>query len=161
MNFFLSTDIIIEIGAASRIADLIQHPLGRKVGIIYDAVIENEPYFNKVLDRLSSLTKCILYSDNFSGEPTYRHLDYVASRFRQESLSEIIVFGGGSTMDLAKGVALLATNEGPALSYRGFPENVNAPIPVITVPTLLGSGAEVSYNAVFIDENEERKLGIN
>jgi alcohol dehydrogenase len=47
------------------------------------------------------------------------------------------------------------------LSLKGFPTGVNDPLPLVTVPTLLGSGAEVSYNAVFIDEAEGRKLGIN
>ncbi|MDA7679707.1 iron-containing alcohol dehydrogenase [bacterium] len=161
MNFFLSTNIIIEIGGANRITDLIKDlPLG-KVGVIYDAIIEDECYFNEILNKFSSKNDCIFYKNEFIGEPTYGHLENVASYFRKEQPSSIIVFGGGSTIDLAKGVALLNTNSGTALSYRGFPDHVNDPIPVITVPTLIGSGAEVSYNAVFIDEKEGRKLGIN
>jgi alcohol dehydrogenase len=64
-------------------------------------------------------------------------------------------------MDLGKGVALLLSNNVPALSLKGFPKDVNDPVPLVTVPSILGSGAEVSFNAVFIDEAEGRKLGIN
>ena len=64
-------------------------------------------------------------------------------------------------MDLGKGLALLLTNDLPALSLKGFPKNTNEPLPLITIPSILGSGSEVSYNAVFIDEAENRKLGIN
>ena len=49
------------------------------------------------------------------------------------------------------------TNDVPALSLKGFPEGVNDPFPLVTVPSLLGSGAEVSFNAVFIDEAEGTK----
>ena len=64
-------------------------------------------------------------------------------------------------MDLGKGVAFLIENDGDALKYKGFPKKVNDPVPLVTCPSLFGSGADVSYNAVFIDENEGRKLGIN
>ena len=73
----------------------------------------------------------------------------------------MIAIGGGSTMDLGKGIALLLNNDVPALSLKGFPKNINDPLPLITIPTIFGSGSEVSYNAVFIDEIEGRKLGIN
>ena len=54
-------------------------------------------------------------------------------------------------MDLGKGISFLISNEGDALKYKGFPKNVTESIPLITCPSLFGSGADVSYNAVFID----------
>ena len=88
-------------------------------------------------------------------------LEKVKTELGKGSPDLIVAIGGGSTMDLGKGTALLLTNDVPALSLKGFPENINSPLPLITIPSIFGSGSEVSFNAVFIDENEGRKLGIN
>ncbi len=87
----------------------------------------------------------------------------------------IIAIGGGSTIDIGKGTAICLTNtveypefydqtEKPyttPISLKGFPQNISDPIPLITIPSIVGSGAEISYNAVFIDRQANRKLGIN
>ena len=64
-------------------------------------------------------------------------------------------------MDTAKGIAVLSTNSGKSLKYRGFPENIKSPLPVICVPSTTGTGSEVVYNASFIDEISRVKMGIN
>ncbi|NTW63298.1 MAG: iron-containing alcohol dehydrogenase [Chlorobiaceae bacterium] len=162
MNFFLSTDIIIGVNEAMRLIDSIRQLSISRPGIIYDANLAGSFYFQDVLKSITSAAEnSVLYCNDFNGEPTYTHLEKTAEFFRQHKPDGLVAIGGGSTLDLGKGVALLLTNPVPALSLKGFPENVNDPVPLITVPSILGSGAEVSYNAVFIDENEGRKLGIN
>ncbi len=134
----------------------------QKPGIIYDANVAGSLYFQDVLKNLTSAyTNSVVYCNEFGGEPTYAHLENVAEFFRSNPPDAIVAIGGGSTLDLGKGVSLLMTNNVPALSLKGFPTGVNDPLPLVTVPSLLGSGAEVSFNAVFIDEAEGRKLGIN
>ena len=61
-------------------------------------------------------------------------------------------------MDTAKGIAVLSTNSGKSLKYRGFPENIKSPLPVICVPSTTGTGSEVVYNASFIDEISRVKM---
>lgn len=162
MNFFLSTDLLIGVNEAMKLGDhLAQLGVG-KPGVVYDANVSGSLYFQDVLKEFTRVCpNAVLYCNDFAGEPTYAHLERVAEFFRQHTPDSIVAIGGGSTLDLGKGVALLMTNDVPALSLKGFPSGVNDPLPLVTVPTLLGSGAEVSYNAVFIDEAEGRKLGIN
>ncbi|MFZ4802148.1 MAG: iron-containing alcohol dehydrogenase [Chlorobium sp.] len=162
MNFFLSTDLVIGVNEALKLNEHLAQMSVQKPGIIYDANVAGSHYFQDVLKSLTSgYTNAVLYCNEFAGEPTYAHLENVAEFFRGNKPDVIVAIGGGSTLDLGKGVALLMTNNVPALSLKGFPSGVNDPLPLVTVPTLLGSGAEVSYNAVFIDEAEGRKLGIN
>jgi alcohol dehydrogenase len=162
MNFFLSTDLVIGINEALGIHVHLQSLGLKKPGIIYDANLTDSPYFQDVLRNLNAgYANCVLYCNEFKGEPTYAHLENVAEFFRRESPDGLVAIGGGSTIDLGKGVALLLTNHVPALSLKGFPKDVSDPVPLVSVPSLLGSGAEVSFNAVFIDEAEGRKLGIN
>ena len=162
MNFFLSTDLVIGVNEALKLSDHLAPLSVQKPGIIYDANITGSLYFQEVLKNLTSAyTNAVVYCNEFGGEPTYGHLENVAEYFRSNPPDAIVAIGGGSTLDLGKGVALLLTNAVPALSLKGFPSGVNEPLPLVTVPSLLGSGAEVSFNAVFIDEVEGRKLGIN
>ena len=65
----------------------------------------------------------------------------------------MLAIGGGSALDVAKGAAALATNEGSARRYlEGLPEApaplVEPPLPVVCVPTTAGTGSEVTKNAV-------------
>jgi alcohol dehydrogenase class IV len=94
-------------------------------------------------------------------EPSYELLDRIKGKFRNKDYDCIVAVGGGSTMDLAKGLAVLATNPGPAINYKGFPVLKNNPLPVITIPTLPGTGSEIAFNAVFTDTKTKTRLGIN
>ncbi|MEI6757393.1 MAG: iron-containing alcohol dehydrogenase [Chlorobium sp.] len=162
MNFFLSTDLVIGVNEALNLTAHLSELSVQKPAIIYDANVAHSHYFQDVLKNLTSgYTNAVVYCNEFGGEPTYAHLETVAEFFRANPPDGIIAIGGGSTLDLGKGIALLMTNPVPALSLKGFPKGVNDPLPLVTVPSLLGSGAEVSFNAVFIDEAEGRKLGIN
>ncbi len=162
MNFFLSTDLVIGVNEALKLNEHLAQLLVKKPGIIYDANIAGTLYFQEILRNFTSAyPNAVLYCNDFGGEPTYTYLETVAEFFRGNPPDAIVAIGGGSTLDLGKGVALLMTNTVPALSLKGFPSGVNDPLPLVTVPSLLGSGAEISYNAVFIDEVEGRKLGIN
>ena len=55
----------------------------------------------------------------------------------------------------------MLNNDRDPLLLKGFPKGLNPPVPHITVPSIVGSGAEISFNAVFIDDIKGQKLGIN
>lgn len=162
MQFFLSTDLVIGVNEALNLQEQVRQTGMKKPGIVYDANLVANLYFQDVLRGLTGrFENSVVYCNEFRGEPTYSHLENVAEFFRSNAPDGIVAIGGGSTLDLGKGVALLLTNNVPALSLKGFPKEVSDPVPLVTVPSLLGSGAEISFNAVFIDEAEGRKLGIN
>ncbi len=71
----------------------------------------------------------------------------------------VIGIGGGSAMDLAKSVSLMLTNEGSSTLYQGWDLIKNPAIYHAAVPTLSGTGAEVSRTAVLT--GPEKKLGLN
>jgi len=82
--------------------------------------------------------------------------------YRRDSHDGIIALGGGSSIDLAKGVALLATHEAPLERYAvmlgGLSRITDAVAPVIAIPTTAGTGAEVGRAALLTLE-DGRKLG--
>jgi len=82
--------------------------------------------------------------------------------YRAAGCDGIVALGGGSPIDLAKGVALLATHQGTlesfAAIYGGIPRITAAVAPVIAVATTAGTGAEVG-RAALITLDDGRKLG--
>ncbi len=71
----------------------------------------------------------------------------------------VIGIGGGSTMDVAKAVSVMLTNQGSSADYQGWDLVKNKAVPKIAVPTLSGTGAEATRTAVLT--GPVKKLGIN
>tara|TARA_Y100000739_G_C20611766_1_gene469058 strand:+ start:1428 stop:2570 length:1143 start_codon:yes stop_codon:yes gene_type:complete len=162
INFFLKSEITIEEGILRNLENEI-YKLGLNNPLfLFDNNLENSSYFQEIyMKNKAFINKENFISVNISGEPTYDFLNELNRQIKDINYDCIISFGGGSTMDIGKGLCILATNPKNPIELKGFPENLNIPLPHITVPTVLGSGAEASFNAVFIDTDEERKLGIN
>jgi alcohol dehydrogenase class IV len=95
--------------------------------------------------------------------PTESAVKAALAMYRAEGCDGIIALGGGSPIDLAKGVALLATHDGEleqyALIYGGLDRITSKVAPVIAIPTTAGTGAEVG-RAALLTLDDGRKLGI-
>src|SRR5262245_15869886 len=95
--------------------------------------------------------------------PTESAVKSALAVYRAEGCDGIVALGGGSPIDLAKGVALLATHEGDleryAMIYGGLERITSKVAPVIAVPTTAGTGAEVG-RAALLTLDDGRKLGI-
>ena len=78
-----------------------------------------------------------LYDHSF--EPSYEYIEFKFKEFKIkiiQKIDTIIGIGGGSTIDFAKGIALLLNNlDKKPISLRGFPNKYNKPIPVIAIPS--------------------------
>jgi alcohol dehydrogenase class IV len=93
--------------------------------------------------------------------PTEAAVHAALETYRSAGCDGVVAFGGGSPIDLAKGVALLATHEGPLERYAailGGVERIGPVAPVVAVPTTAGTGAEVGRAALLTLE-DGRKLG--
>jgi 3-deoxy-alpha-D-manno-octulosonate 8-oxidase len=102
-----------------------------------------------------------IYFVDTTHEPRTGDVDSLRDRIRVElgKVSGLVGIGGGSTMDLAKAVALMLTNPGSSQDYQGW-DLVQVPgVYKAGVPTLSGTGAEVSRTAVLIGPT--KKLGLN
>ena len=94
-------------------------------------------------------------------EPKTKQVDALAADLKAEfgQVSGIIGIGGGSTMDLAKAVGLMMTNPGSSADYQGWDLVKQAGVYKVGIPTLSGTGAEVSRTTVLTGPT--RKLGMN
>ncbi|WP_236669063.1 iron-containing alcohol dehydrogenase family protein [Aquimarina mytili] len=127
---------------------------------LIDSVFENNTSF--IEERLSlSSTDEIIYVST-AEEPKTSQVDEIVSKIKnsyQFIPSGIIGIGGGSILDLSKAVAIMLTNPGSASEYQGWDLVKNKAVYHVGVPTISGTGAEVSRTTVLT--GPERKLGIN
>jgi 3-deoxy-alpha-D-manno-octulosonate 8-oxidase len=83
-------------------------------------------------------------------EPKTTYVDSLANQLKEDfgNVSGIIGIGGGSTMDLAKAVSLMMNNPGSSADYQGWDLVKNSGVYKAGIPTLSGTGAEVSRTTV-------------
>jgi len=99
--------------------------------------------------------------DKIDPEPGLRLADNGTQLAKEHGCDCVIGAGGGSAMDVAKAISILLTNGGRAVDYLGLGK-INKPgVPKIMVPTSAGTGAEVTFTAVFINEETGSKGGMN
>jgi 3-deoxy-alpha-D-manno-octulosonate 8-oxidase len=94
-------------------------------------------------------------------EPKTTYVDSIANQLKEEfgTISGVIGIGGGSAMDLAKAVSLMINNPGSSADYQGWDLVKKAGVYKVGVPTLSGTGAEVSRTTVLT--GPIKKLGMN
>ncbi len=119
--------------------------------------------WGKVKERLPGNMPITLY-DGTPENPTEAAMRDALKIYKAEGCDGIIAIGGGSPMDLAKGVALMATHPGDSLQAYSMVEGGAAKItakvaPIVAIPTTSGTGSEVSRGGVIIMDSG-RKLAI-
>ena len=124
---------------------------------LVDHFFEGKPLVQRI--PLTGKDK-IVFAD-VTHEPKTKQVDALAASLREEfgTVSGIVGIGGGSTMDLAKAVSLMMTNPGSSADYQGWDLVKNAGVYKVGIPTLSGTGAEVSRTTVLT--GPVRKLGMN
>ena len=130
---------------------------GAPMIFLVDHFFEGKPLMQRI--PLTGKDK-IVFAD-VTHEPKTGQVDALAASLREEfgTVSGIIGIGGGSTMDLAKAVALMMTNPGSSADYQGWDLVKQAGVYKVGIPTLSGTGAEVSRTTVLT--GPVRKLGMN
>ncbi len=94
-------------------------------------------------------------------EPYLDNADNAAELGRKIQAQLVVGIGGGSAMDTAKAAAILITNGGKAGDYVGLNLVPGPGVPTIMIPTTAGTGAEVTFTAVFTNRETKTKGGIN
>jgi 4-hydroxybutyrate dehydrogenase len=119
-----------------------------------------------LLDRLAAALGDVpfaVFADTPSN-PTEAAVMKAVDAYRAHDADGLLALGGGSPIDLAKGVAIMATHSGTLADYAtilgGSPKITSAVAPLIAIPTTAGTGSEVARGAIII-LNDGRKLGFH
>jgi alcohol dehydrogenase class IV len=104
----------------------------------------------------------IVIFDEVPENPTIAGVDRAIDVYRRERCDGIIALGGGSVIDTAKAVAVLAGHAGPITNYLGRPDTITHTVaPLIVLPTTAGTGSEASRGAGIHADSTSRATGLN
>jgi len=160
-NFPMVSKVVFGRGCFSATKDIIEpqrkNPDAPFIFLVDDVFKERTSLISRI--PLSGNDKIMFVSSDL--EPKTSVVDKISADLKNsfDSISGIIGIGGGSMLDMAKAVDLMLTNPGSSTDYQGWDLVKNPGIYHVGIPTLAGTGAEVSRTTVL--SGPERKLGMN
>jgi len=144
-------------GLAEHLAELkISRPL-----VVLDGNLAGAGFGGKVADLLEQAKIGHVLFDKATPEPPLELADEGAKLALRKRCDGIVGIGGGSAMDLAKAVSVLAAHRGKAEDYLGLNRVPGPGLPKVMIPTTAGTGSEVTFTAVFIRKKLKKKEGMN
>ena len=156
------TQIEIEHGAVACLAQECDAAGMRRPLLVTDPGVRAAGVFDRVLKALGDRAHAVF--DQTPSNPTETGVRAAVDIFGRERCDGLVAIGGGSSIDLAKGVAIAATHDGPLKTYatiEGGSAKITAKVaPLIAVPTTAGTGSEVARGAIVIVD-DGRKLGFH
>lgn len=134
---------------------------GKKALIVSDKIMESLGYVEKCIDYLRQENVQSEIYTGVNSEPTDQYVEESLSLFKETKCDVIISLGGGSCIDTAKAIAVLATNGGYIGDYMGGAKNISiSPVPHIAIPTTAGTGSEVTDATVITNTKNDEKMMI-
>ena len=159
-TFELPTKIQYGIGATGDLADVIKNLNAVKVLLVTDKGIVRSGLLDRIIDLLESNKLRWQVFDSVEANPKDYNVQQgaeVASHFGPDCL---VALGGGSPIDCAKAIAVVARQGGAVRDYEG-PNKIGADVlPLIAIPTTAGTGSEVTFSSVITDSGEKFKFSI-
>ncbi|USK62792.1 hydroxyacid-oxoacid transhydrogenase [Peribacillus frigoritolerans] len=162
-DFYSTERIVFGNGAIGQLDSILQRLKAKNILLVTDPGIKNAG----IVDRISSLLEqanyeTVIYDQVVPEPPVDSAMDCYKFAKSQMDIDAVIGLGGGSSIDMAKIVALLVAHGGHPLDYYGGENQVPGPIaPLVAIPTTAGTGSEVTSVAVLTDVENNLKVGIS
>lgn len=159
--FKIPQNIQFGMGSLKKIPEIVTGEFkSDNVMLVSDRGLEAIGVVKKVQDIIEAAgIKCTAFLDVVPN-PTVAIVDAATECYKNCGASSLVALGGGSAMDVAKAVGILAIYGGKITDYEGL-SKVPGPIaPMIAIPTTAGTGSEVTASAVITDESRNYKLSV-
>ncbi|MBR3400908.1 MAG: iron-containing alcohol dehydrogenase [Parasporobacterium sp.] len=148
-------------GAVHELGEKVRALGCRRVLCVYGQSVKASGIAQKALNALQNAGIETVIFDKVSGEPDDQLVDECGALALAESVDGVVGIGGGSSMDCAKAASLLLKYPAPIRQYFTAPPSfLEAPVPVILVPTTAGTGSEVTQVSVITKLPEHHKPAI-
>jgi alcohol dehydrogenase class IV len=159
-TFSFPTNISFGAGVVSQLPQYLEKHGLKNPLIVTDAVVRNLPFFDKILDQLTSAGVDPLVFFDISKNPV--KADVISGKQAYQSGGDSIIgLGGGAALDVSRAIALSINNNRDLFDYDdliGGSALIDGPIPhFITIPTTSGTGSEVGRAAIISEDDTKRK----
>lgn len=155
--FSTTAQIIFRPGASAQIGDLVGKTLGDKILFVTDPGLGKLGLCDPALTSLRKAGLSVTVFDSVEADPSLATVQAATDLAKIAGVSGIIGFGGGSSLDVAKIVALLC-GSGEAIDGAWGVGNAKGPrLPLVLVPTTAGTGSEVTSVSIITVGGEEKR----
>lgn len=136
------------------------HLGAEKIFLVSDPGLEKSGWVNQVFKILDKQHLKWVYYSEISANPRDWQIEKGALLYKEHGCDVVIALGGGSPMDAAKGIALVASNGGRVNDYEGA-NRIEHPLPpMIFIPSTASSGSDISQFAIITDMERQIKMSI-
>lgn len=159
-TFKVPQDIVFGVGSLKRLPELLEKSGSKKMMVVSDRGLEKLGVVQKVLDIVETEGIETVSFLDILPNPTVDMVNAATKVYKESGATSIVALGGGSPMDVAKAVGVLARYGGSITEYEGA-HLVPGPIePIIAIPTTAGTGSEVTAFSVITDTSRNYKLTV-
>jgi alcohol dehydrogenase len=132
----------------------------KQVLLISDYGVQKAGLVEKIQAMIEETGASVQLFLDVEAEPSFENIEAALAAFKACNGELVVGLGGGSSLDIAKAVSVMANNSGSMLDYVGIGLIPRAGVPGILIPTTAGTGSEVTQNAIFTDKKENLKKGV-
>ncbi|MEE9536972.1 MAG: iron-containing alcohol dehydrogenase [Desulfobacterales bacterium] len=159
-SFELPTKIEYGIGVVERLAEIIKALNAESLLVVTDKGIRNSGLLERISNLLDANKLEHNIFDNVEPNPKDYNVQEGAEMAKWLNPDCLVTVGGGSPIDCAKAIAVVARQGGAARDYVG-PDKIGGDVlPLIAIPTTAGTGSEVTFSSVITDSQEKYKFSI-
>jgi alcohol dehydrogenase len=144
------TELVLGNGVTEELGIKLKKLNVNKVTIVTDEVIVKFGIYNKIVEALNKENIEHVVFSEVQPEPPVENAYDAFELYKANDCNGVLGVGGGSSMDVAKAVAMLATNPGKYEDYVGIGKVPNKCAPLVLMPTTSGTGSEVSVFSIMI-----------
>jgi alcohol dehydrogenase class IV len=146
-------------GSSGRLGQAIAGFGHRKILIVTDAIISKLGLLKDMTDALTAGGAQFVVFDEITPDAPIPLIERGIAFYREHDCDAIVAFGGGSSMDASKVIAVAIANpHKPLRSLAGYFKGFNNPVKIYAVPTTAGTGSEVTVAAVISDPEKRAKM---
>ena len=157
-QFNVPSTILIGAGASAELAPQLARLGARRVLLVTDAFMVSSGLAARFTTDMERAGMHVALFAGVQPDPTDANVHDGLRHFTAGNCDALVALGGGSPMDAAKAIAILATNTGPLSQYQGYHKIPRAGVPLLVIPTTAGTGSEVTKVAVITDTARDVKM---
>lgn len=157
-QFQIPSTVIVGGGASLQLAAQAQKLHVRRALLVTDAFMVASSLAEQIAQQLQEAGIATATFADVQPDPSVKNVMDGLAALKQSDAEVVVGLGGGSPMDAAKAIAVLATNPAPLAQYIGYHQIPRAGMPLILIPTTAGTGSEVTRVAVITDTERDVKM---
>jgi alcohol dehydrogenase class IV len=152
--------LLVGPGSSGRLGQAIAGFGHSKILIVTDSIISKLGLLTGLTDALTAGGAEFVVFDEITPDAPIPLIEKGIEFFKSHGCDAIVAFGGGSSMDASKAIAVAVANPKPLRQLAGYLKGMRSPIKIYAVPTTAGTGSEVTVAAVISDPKNHKKLVI-